>query len=616
MKKAKIVAAVVLAAAVGTTTLVAACGSDKDVKGKEFNISDYAHALDSEYAKGERYDYSSQVNANDAYTKLTKKNYKHVETFSNTNYVKVTVKHEDSADTYTLYDVKGDKELVTGCSSISNKSVNGYYNFQCFIIGKNNNDKTEFQLVGPDGSIYNKKLTSEEIGTIDFERVNSYYDEDKNLLEFFKMTYKDYDDEGEFKDVEVYFCYSKDTDGVVSFKEVKEEDTEEPASSDYAAGTQLGLIKIDLGNSDYFPGNNLEGYKATVEGIYSKTYTLYKDSTTVGSFTIENGEAVGWAGNYVYYYEVEAVDADATSGYNYEEVSQYGAVKKANYTYYRLDFVNNGEPEEVKTNYIITDLGTALYNYSTKTYDKIYVSKAYKKVNGVVVVNDTSKIYSLVLDDEFHVSADLSGKNIGNPSNVYKLKDNRYLSGNCILDGELNTVTQLESYGYVWEDQKLVVGTVEDDYGRDNTIFVDYDGKVVIEPSYGQLSVYGDVAYSSNGKFYSAKNPSGIKLDKLVKADKTKGETVSRRAGYILKYTPVEKEVTIDSYTQTVTSYTVTFYDYTGKQLGSIGNIEKYGWNDAEISFDSVGGKVIVTVTVYKDLTKNLDTETNYWVLG
>ena len=609
MKKAKIVASVVLAAALSTTMFAAACGKEdkgghtKD--GAEFKLAEYAHALDSKYAEENRYDYAkNNSNIHDAFTGVIKKSYKNLEKDGSSDFAIATVANEDADDTYTLYDIKNDKELFTGYDRITRQS--GY--FEHFVlIKKNASDKYEYQYVGPDGkTVIGPKFTEDTkyvSSHIDIDSLPGYTDEEGNIFRFYSVTYTTGTGANE-KEVEKFFCIMTDEDGVVTFKEVKEADTEIPEEeSEYPAGTQLGLTRRELGDSELFP-SQWDGIEYTVEGNLSSTYTYYKNDTKLSSFSIKNGSLIGHVGNYAYFVEMEAVGIQATDGYNVEALTEYYS-GKAMYTLYRYDFVNAAaEAEEVKTDYVVMGGTTRLYNYTTKKYDKLVVT-AVKKENGVAIYNVASKTYRLILDEDFNISADISDKNVES-FNFYKLKDNRFLSGNTIVDGDLNIVAQLPGNNpRVWADRSLIV------CNSSGTMFVDFDGKVVVEPVYGTLRFYGDVAYNtSDYKFYSAAHPSGIELDELVKYDE-ETEEVYYLNGVIAKVTTV-----VDKDGELPTTLTLTLYDLAGKQIGKLTNVKTDSMSSLNNAFNTTyGGKYVLRITVYTDLATN-KTETAYWLVG
>ena len=648
MKKAKIVASIVLAAALGTTMFAAACGKKEEEPvpevGKEFKLAEYVHPLDSEFVKeklldGE--DYGDRDNVHDAFSALTKLDYADVEVLNDSNFAKVkTVTEKDEGPdevTYGLYDLKAGKEVVSGYDHIEVKPVYGYYNnFKCFALGKIVDEDMEFELMGPDGSIFKGvKLTAAEVHSITISIKNYYRDKDKTEFDFLTMTYTQLDDEGEEVDqVKAFLCYAVDVDGEFTFKVVKnEEDTEDPVpESDYPAGSLLGVKKEPLNeHEEYITDSNWKGVSVSVEGSYAKKYTFYKNDNQISSVELNNGELVGYVGDYMYYYEISSVSSEATEGYNVEYA--YGSsVLKSNYKLYRFDFVKNEEPEEVETDYVVVSDYTSLYNYTTKTFDKLLVS-AVKKENGIANISRNSREYTLVLDDEFKVSADLSAKGVS-VANLIKLKDGRYLTDNLIVDDDLNVVAEIpEGLNVtVWAEKSLLVCEYNEDlgsYGTRATMLVDFDGKVLVEPStviswsdypssrVGLLEFYGDVAYNpATGKLYSAANPSGIAVDKLVKADEEKGEEVGYALGLIFKYVPVEHEVGEGDDAETVYTYTVSFYDLSGKLIGTIANVAvntDYGY--PELEADVVFGKLFVEGSVYTDVEKG-ETATGYWLVG
>ena len=393
MKKAKVVAAIVLAAAVGTTAFAVACGDNGNgsytKQGKEFNLADYAHTLDSAYAKENLNDYSESGNVHDAWSKATKKNYKSMSANSGA-FVIATVENGSKS----LYDIKNDKELFSGYYDIL--SDNYYYsNYRVVYYGliKEKGEGYEYSYVGPDGKLltsykFDKEYFTSYLNDLSWSMVNSYYDENNNRVEVYSMSYYD---ESKEEGVTKYFSYSKDKDNNLVWKEIKEDEINGPeADSDYSAGTQLGLVKIDLveelTDSENFPTSNYAGIEYTKEGNNAKTYTYYKNGNKISTLALGVYDSViCHVGNYVYYSSVVPVSADATDGYNYE-ATYNNTTSKGNYTLYRYDFINGAEKaEEVKTDYIIVGDVSVLYNYSSQTFDKVVVPRAIKKINGIAI---------------------------------------------------------------------------------------------------------------------------------------------------------------------------------------------------------------------------------------
>lgn len=598
MKKFKALAAVALVAAVGTVAF-AACTKNDDagtggLKGS-FNIANYAHPLDSEYAKNHLSDYSNTSYVNKAYTYAAEKNYASISTISYSDFVTARVETKDqqtgnTITTYTLYDIKNDKELITGLEYGPNSHrVGSHYNITYYDFPKNVETVTDsgytstsiyYMFVGPDG----KPITDELFKYSSDLRVafeTSYKDENGIWLDFFKISHATNSGGAE---VVKYYCYSENN-GEISWKEVSRDALEAPQiddDSDYKAGTQLGLTKQKIMTSADYPSHNYEGIEYTVEGSLTQTYTYYKNGNKLSSISVTQGDIIGYLGDYVYYMEAELVSVDATGGYNLE-VNTGNTVIKTNARLYRYDFIHGKDLKEVSMgDYVVLD-AQMLYNYSTGKFDTL-VAQACKKVNGVAVASTN---YSLiVINEKGEVAADLSGTNLGNLSsfNVYKLNENRYLTGSYILDGKCNTVAQSPYSMTVWAEKNLLRCS--------NNMFLDYDGKVVIEPISGTFRFYGDAACADyDNKIYSIANPSGVELKDIISVNESKGESAYIESGVIVKQTSVIYAG------MTERAYTYTIYDLTGKQLGSIKNT-----TSSTLSLSTMSGKLVASgITVLTD---------------
>ena len=626
MKKVKVIASLVLAAALGTTVFAAACDNGKE---KSFKLEDYAHSLNSAFAEEHLKDYSEE-HVKDAFTSVVKKSFVNLTPLGN-GFADATVETKATTTaaaktTHTFYDVKNYKELYTGLKGISpvgitysdssSSSQEEVFNYYILIgekttqSGSQSTTSDTYKYVAPDGQII--PMQGDPAPTeISLSIINKYDDEDDNTLYFVKLAYTYTTGSGttsKVNSVEKFYCYYVDEDEEIHWNSVDEDATETPVDSDYKTGAQLGLEKVNLvealSDCEEFPESNYDGIEFTCDSVGKyATYTFYKDGEKLSSVAVE-GEAC-FVGNYLYYYDVQPVSSEATEGYNYvkESKSLLGETfeTKENWTLYRYDFVNGAkEAEAVECDYIVTDVHGTLYNYTEKVFDKLAVT-AHRKVNGVVYENDSTKDYVLVLDDRFGVSADLTATNLRG-TEVYKLKDDRYLAGNYILDGELNTIVKLNSAS-VWSEKNVIATTIYDQNNGYKTLFIDYDGKVVIEPS-NVTTFYGDKAYS-NGKVYSQSQPAGIKPEKLVEANRENGETVYVVDGVIFMVTSIKRTATAGPSQY----YTVTIYDLSGEMLYTVNGVKDFD------TPANIGGKVVVKASVYADLTKN-DSETCYYVIG
>ena len=607
MKKAKIAAAVVLAAAVSAASFAAACGSGSGagvkVDGKKFNVDDYAHALDSAYSVNYRTDFADR-NVFNAYSTVARKNFVEMNSLGN-GLVDTVVSTKDSSTgtnklTHTIYDIKNNRELFSGLSRIQPESAGRLDYYKIFTVQtgssvlQGDTTSTDFRLMGPNGNLLinqsfpeNTTLTVSQVRA-DYEGVNDIY--------YFKVSYKYVPVTSGTSTTtpkpvegERYFSYSEDSKGNITINEVGETEAND---SDYKAGKQIGVEKIKFDTDELT--TTWDGFKFSVErgGTGFSTYTFYKDNEVTGSVVVEGDPF--FVGNYLYYTSVVSVSSEAKDGYNYEYTEGDVTIKE-NHTLYRYNFVKGAKGvEEVKTDYIVTSVRGTMYNYSTQAIDRVVV-KANKKIDGVVVDGENTKEYVLIMDDNFKVSMDISGKDL-TTTKIFKLKEDRYLVGDYIIDGNFNTVSQLPYGATVWADKELIL-TYANGYGY---LFVDFDGKVVVEPS-SAMAVYGGAAYSaSDKKVYSESNPAGKKLEDIVRIIEDEGETLTCVGGAIIKRSIV-KATTAGG----ASTYTLTVYDLSGKSVGTISGLASIP------SIREMSGRVVITGTI-----AGTTPEVATWIVG
>lgn len=634
MKKAKIVASLVLAAAMGTTVFAAACGKKEEEEppvsdvGKEFVISEYAHSLNSTYFEENVKDYSDTEYVKKELGDSLRFNYTNLDYNASSDLVIGTVKtttvdpdtHAESTEiTKTLYNVRERKTLFSGCKDIT-RFMQNTQRFEYFKLKKETDDGYVYSYVGPDGKYLPiRDFTDDDSGLVSgnshlmISFIKSYKDKEKNTLAYYSVTYgvPVLDDDGEtvvkYERAVKYFCKKLIKDGGFTFFEVKEQDVEVDPESDYPAGTVVGPEKEELADKDIYPASNWKGIEVLVEGEASMTYTFYKNDAVISSVVTYNPKLVGYVGNYMYYYEIETVSFDAKEGYNYE-YTYSGTTYKSNYTLYRFDFVKGGEPEEVETDYIVIDTEATLFNTLRDSFDKIAVHVV-KKENGVAVDNPESKAYLLVLDDEFKVSVDLSAKSITD-TEIIKLMSGRYLVGDKIVNDELETVAKIPN-GYnsrvsVWEEKNMLVCK-----GYRGTMLVDFFGRVKIEPSYGDLTFYGTMGYNSNNhKLYSEYYSSGVELEDLVATGKD--ESIEfRTEGLIVKSYDYYQEWTVNDQTPSRPARLLSVYSASGSALFDIDDID----TTEPVTYTVVGGAVILKAYVYTE-DEGWHSEPVYWLIG
>lgn len=609
MKKTKIIAAVVLSAAICTATFAAAGCGNSAPKSEQTDLSNYAHALDSEFAKSVGIAVTNEYGDINTLTKMNWKNF----SFLNGSFVKVTEPSTSGSDTkYTLYDVENNKAVETGNLNIDDQYTSG---ITYYILTKSRTTDpstgattTTYKYLSPTGTqLGNGVISISSQGSAQLPAMtrvgtNCYVKGEEGTFDVYKFTVYN----AQLQATDYFYAYDQTADGIV-WKSIGSEDYSFTDFT-YVHGADLGLEKIEInGKNARYPNLVSDGYYYTMDTDGSSGYaansslTFYdKTGNKTGNVTIENGSVIATIGNYIYYIEQEAVSADATSGYNVEYAagSYSNFVSKMNWNIYRYDYVNGaGSAEKIETNYVLGNV-YPLYNYSTNKFDKLY-AVAYEKKDGVAIMSSpATATKKLVLDENLKVSVDLTGNSI-NPQGMYKLSDTRYLSGNTLYNENFEAIAQMPSSSVaVWENAKLIVAR-----SSSTTCFVDYDGKIeyVVGSSY---TLYKDVVVTSNA-VYSSANYNGKSIEDIISYNQSNGETVSSLGGGVLLYkkTPVK---TGDS----ITGYSYTIYDITGKQLGKVDNCSTY----SNVSATSCGDKYIVTVNGVN--TTEGGTESVYYIAG
>lgn len=608
MKKTKIVASIVLAAALGTATL-AACGGGGSGKKIEnnFDFTNYAHPLDSAYAEKTLSFCENNNNSYfGAYTSVNRMNYKSLTKLSASstwadNYGIATVEDSEGNQTKTLVNVKTNTEVLSGYTGIQENSSNGTITFG--LTKKNaETGEHEYYLAGPDGKLL---FTAPQKSSSDytFELVKSVRNENDFFTNFYKVTYvSEYATEGENKEAELFFKQAPTEDGYTWGASTEKEAEDAKDYNAYGAGTVYAEREsvLDLmGYSDeMFPKSQLVGYEySMVQSGSAMGLTLFKDGEKKASLEINGGYPLTVIGNYFYYYEMNPIDSDAKSGYNLETVIS-SAVLKFDYHLYRYDFINAAEkPEEVKTDFVSVSMDTpnSLYNYNDDNFDRAFLA-VYEKIGGVAIVGSNG-IRQLVLDENFKPVADLSGK--AYTANTYRLNDNSFLvtgrSQNYIIDKDYTVLSEFSGSNIaIWKAENLI--RIPTDSGMYSAaMFVDFDGKVAIEGvQTTNTLIYGDSlavrnstssSYMPEYTIFNKANPSGIEAAKLVKA--TKEDQVVVINGAILKVTPKDAELMTTN---------ITVYDLAGKQIGTIENVLLSSLSALQYSSNStIAGKLVLS---------------------
>ena len=582
MKKVKVAAAMILATAVGVATLTAC--SEGSLDASKFKIANYAHSLDSTFAKVKRVDYSETNNVNNAVKTFTKLN--SFDSISDYYGKHLIVK---TGEKYALYDAEENRIIHNEYYSISGTRAS-YVNI--FIMRKTSGGK--YQFAGPDGALLTSKSFDSNYVDVSLMGQAQAVTGTEKRINYYKITL------GNEGQTVLYFSMTSYYDREDKWESVTEAQAKEAIGNKYAVGTQLGLVteKIDV-NNNLYPVNNYEGIEYSTEGSELKTtYTYYRNGEKLSSVTVTMGEIVGYVGDYVYYYEMEPVKADATKGYNFEMTAV--ATVKANISLYRYNIIKGGGKMAVDMGgYVISPdvFSMSLYNYSTDKVDALVVP-AIKKVGGVAVASgaisssDLTILNSsmIVLNSSGKAIADLSGTNLTS-LNVYTLEEGKYLAGNYIIDEKLNTVAELPGNPCIWAEKQLIATNVSG-YGD---MLVNYGGKVVLEPK-TSLTFYGDTALGYDGKVYSLAGTEAKEIEDIVTC--ADGETLTANSdGFLVK----------SSYNSSNSSYTLTLYTLTGSRIATI-----QGCTSRNIYIDNCGKAKITGITV----RDGSDTKIVYYKLG
>ncbi len=552
MKKLAPAVAVLAAAAIGLSTFAACAKKDNNDNNastptsyEAFDVTNYAHPLDSAYAKEKL---TRIQNDAVAPSKIVKKSYREVVELRGP-FVKVVL-DDGSA---ILYDIENDKELYKGLTSLSignSCNVDGE-DVYVYYLGETKDEVQTYSLVGYDGKVIDSGLTLEDHYTLTNTRQT--YTEDEVTYTVLSLTYTK--DE---KEVEKLFAYNH-TKGVYTWKSLSE--VPEPEYP-YDIGESLSPAE-EIYNSELYPDNtsSLKDYEYVSDTTSSsETLTYYKNGQVANTITLNGAERLGYVGDYLFYTQLTYVSSDATSGYNYEVgVSGIPMTRKAYSELYRYNVVEGGDPEKLDVDYVVVSdaISRAYYNYSTNKFDSLLVEVG-QKTNGVYVQDNPTMYY--IIDENGEVQSQVKGN--ANVFDIYKLSDSTFLAGRSIVDKNLATLATIP-YNNVdlWEEQSLLVAQ-----DGNNTIAIDFDGKIAMNlpnlysPSGYKVNVYDTAivmtissGYSGNTDvIYSKKNPNGKLVTEIVK-EANENEHVQYLDGFIVKMEQPDMETQI----ATVTAYTL-----------------------------------------------------------
>lgn len=566
MKKKNFAAAFIIAALIGMVSLSACNGGCSANKQGSFSFPDYAVALDNPSAAAVNFNERSYVHG--VYSNVATTDFTSLESIGSQAYGLAKAGKADGS--FALYDMKEGKELFSG-SSLNPRTSGSVTYFEIVLSGNSG-----YRFIGPDGKLLADKVFNES-SSFSLTAQGGKYVNGKSA-DIYVAEYPS-DESHPDQKTEIYFAEYTDIKGNKTWGRVSKEDITPTAAPEYSVGDILQPERKEIFDSEAYPGCNLKGYTYTVENSSADaengTYTFYgQDGNKTGAVTLyDNCTRLAFVGNYFYFYGFTPVREDSTKHYNIEIVTGSSTIKY-NYVLYRYNFVDGGDrAEEIATDYVvIKDFGkvTELYNYAADSFDRFY-AVAFKMQDKFAVIGQGSRTYKIVFDENMSICADLSASAIDLSEPVYKLKENRYLSGNTIYDENCRTVAPLpEGKISVWEEQQLLVCAY-----NGKTLFVDFDGKVAIKPvpsAPSNLEVYGASVYAGS-IVYNKQNPSGVEIGKLVNAGE--GDAVSYHNGVICKKSGTESP------------FDYSIYDLEGKFLGVISTSRE------SLVSQKIGGKLV-----------------------
>lgn len=159
------------------------------------------------------------------------------------------------------------------------------------------------------------------------------------------------------------------------------------------------------------------------------------------------------------------------------------------------------------------------------------------------------------------MGADLSNKPFDLSGGLIKLSKNRFLTSTSdemfLIDDELNIIASVATPHYsIYKNSQLIVCRVSDKY-----MAIDFDGKIVLEPKYSSLTLYGGYALTDITEFDGT-----VKTNYLVSKDNI--------AGTALENMIAENEsLLLNSYGIIVKldqNNKATVYNYAGTEIMSI----------------------------------------------
>lgn len=334
--------------------------------------------------------------------------------------------------------------------------------------------------------------------------------------------------------------------------------------------------------------NEMKDYSVAISytdselGIEVATFNLsfFKNNDKTGEVTVTDGMPLAFVEKYFYYAEYAPVAYDAVKGYNFiyqRNSNDNTTAQKYNVTYYRYDITKN-KTSKVDFGFIVGGNCEHLYNYADNKYDAV-VLEAYQMFDGVA--NSNSTPMTLIVDKDFKVGYDFTGKPFGIDE---KLKENRFIASSngstYIYDKKLEIVASFDSTNYsVNADLGLITFQKGNRY-----MAVDFDGNVIFEPKYSNLTFYGDTAIAS---VYNDQDETdgNVRVSKI----NPNGSEIAVGANETVAYTGYGLTVVSSAAVDGVTSYTLL--NYGGTSLCTFKAIAFYPSSNIQFYYNASTGE-------------------------
>lgn len=235
------------------------------------------------------------------------------------------------------------------------------------------------------------------------------------------------------------------------------------------------------------PDAVLEGF--SVYEAESGEYTFFNNGEMCSEWKLQPDEEIlGYVDGKILFVRAQTVDPMATKGYNCLAAFE-GAAYKAKYTLCSFD-IKKGKIKELKTDYVIVDTLTQVYNYKDKAFNGARASVVIMQ-GGIAVIGKNSDATSAVIDAKGKFI--YSSESVNSYIPQIKLNKKRFIGFNmtkeAIIDQKGKVVSDLGGLftDYCFADyQRIVLAENSNQY-----ILTDYDGNVVSDRKFtGYDEVY------------------------------------------------------------------------------------------------------------------------------